>query len=173
MGFVTSIGPHSILGWGLSIRSGGECGRGPFNIFTFFPCDLQAQWLIARRVSCQLASDLCALCPNHLLRGERSCLSYYNSLYAHLCHGKGDLPWCGLLVSVARHCSLSRLFAICVPCHYCQVKRTSLCLYAFTMCGRYNVGMYSKKENGALLKQALGSYLNSIWMDTIYTDAVC
>lgn len=42
--FVTSIGPHSILGGGLSIRSGGECGREPFNIFTFlFPRDLQAQ----------------------------------------------------------------------------------------------------------------------------------
>lgn len=48
--FVTSIGLHSILGGGLSIRSGrcggGECGPGPFNIFTFFfslLCDLQAQ----------------------------------------------------------------------------------------------------------------------------------
>lgn len=34
-GFVTSIGPHSIFGGWLSISSEGECGRRPFNIFTF------------------------------------------------------------------------------------------------------------------------------------------
>lgn len=78
------------------------------------------------RGSCQLASDLCALYPNHLLRGKRSCLSDYNGLYTHLCHGKGELPWCGLLLSVARHRScLAPICHLCVPCRYCLIRENS------------------------------------------------
>lgn len=74
------------------------------------------------RVSCQLASDLCVLCPSHLLRGKRSCLSYYSSPFTHLCHGKGDLPQRGLLLLVARRCSYSATVChLFVPLRYCHV----------------------------------------------------
>ncbi len=96
------------------------------------------------RVSCQLASDLFALCPNHLLRGERSCLSYYNGLYSHLCHGKGGLPWCGLLLSVARHCScLTPICHLCAPSRYCLAERMLLLwLYAPTTLVPYTVNTH-------------------------------
>lgn len=51
----------------------GECRRWPFNGSTFLRRDLQAPMINCQeRGSCHLAYDLCALCPNHLLRGLNS-----------------------------------------------------------------------------------------------------
>lgn len=102
-----------------------------FFFFTFSSVRPSATMINCQeRVACQLASDLCALCPNHLLRGKGSCLSYYNGLQTHLCHGKGGSchgaaccsQW--LDISPAR-----RPLAICVypadsvrwkECYYCD-----------------------------------------------------
>lgn len=49
---------------------------GPSTVLPFFACDLQAVMINCQeRGSCHLAYDLCALCPNHLLRDLNSCLS--------------------------------------------------------------------------------------------------
>lgn len=67
------------------------------------------------RVSCQLASDLFVLCPNHLLRGKKSCLSCYNSLYIYFfvliketCHG---VAYCSQRLDIA---PTWHPFAICL-----------------------------------------------------------
>lgn len=62
---------------GLTVgRWGRECRRWPFNGSTFLQHDLQAVMINCQeRGSCHLAYDLCALCPNHLLRDPNSCSS--------------------------------------------------------------------------------------------------
>lgn len=55
---------------------GRECRCWRFNGSTFLRRDLQAVMINCQeRGSCHLAYDLCALCPNHLLRDLNSCLS--------------------------------------------------------------------------------------------------
>lgn len=99
----------------------------PLTFLPFFHMTFSTMINCQERVSCQLASDLCALCPNHLLRGKRSCLSYYNSLYSHLCHGKGELPCRGLQLTVTRHCScLVPVCHLCVPCKYCLAEKKNV-----------------------------------------------
>lgn len=102
------------------------------------------------RVSCQLASDLCALCPNHLLRGERSCLSYYNNLYTHLCHGKGELPWRGLLLSLARHCS-----CLLPICHLCAMQILSCRMIIVNVCSHNFYALQSKYSFQSMSREGI------------------
>lgn len=131
------------------------------------------------RVACQLASDLCALCPNHLLRGERSCLSYYNGLYTHLCHGKGELPWRGLLLSVARLCScFAPVCHLCVACRY-HLKETMLSLWLCppTSPQPYTVGAQWTTLQGKFKEFYISGsgilYLHTKWINTVYTLQQC
>jgi len=111
-GFVTSIGPHYMLGWSVGHKEWrGMWTRALYHFYLSSGRPSATMINCQERVCCQLASDLCALYPNHLLRGERSCLSDYDGLYTHLCHGKGKLPCCSLYLDIAPAWGP---FAICV-----------------------------------------------------------
>lgn len=123
------------------------------------------------RVSCQLASDLCALCPNHLLRGKRSCLSYYNSLYSHLCHGKGELPCHGLQLTVTRHRScLVPVCHLCVPCKYCLVEKKTLILWSYspTTLVPFKVNTHLARQGKALIWYLLTNWTCRVCTETVY-----